>query len=104
MKNCRFCAKPLNEPFFPLRVFLCEKCFLVQLADVNTSEHIFSEDYAYFSSFSSSWLKHSKDYTSLMMKRFKFGPSSFVIEIASNDGDLLQYFKEKNIPVLGIEP
>jgi len=128
VKPCRFCGNALGEPFldlgktplansylkkedlsrhepvFPLRVFLCEKCFLVQLADVNTSEHIFSDEYAYFSSFSSSWLKHAKDYTDLMVKRFKFDPSSFVIEIASNDGYLLQYFKEKNIPVLGIEP
>ncbi len=128
MKSCRFCGNTLGEPFldlgktplansylkkenlsrnepvFPLRVFLCEKCFLVQLADVNTSEHIFSDEYAYFSSFSSSWLKHAKDYTDLMVKRFGFSPSSFVIEIASNDGYLLQYFKEKNIPVLGIEP
>ncbi len=93
-----------HEPFFPLRVFLCRKCFLVQLADVNTSEHIFSDEYAYFSSFSTSWLKHAKDYTDLMTQRFGLNASSFVIEIASNDGYLLQYFKEKKIPVLGIEP
>lgn len=128
IKLCRFCSEKLSEPFldlgktplansyvkmenasmpepsFPLRVFLCEKCFLVQLADVNTSDHIFSEEYAYFSSFSTSWLKHAKDYTHLMVDRFGFDSSSLVVEVASNDGYLLQYFKEKNIPVLGIEP
>lgn len=127
-KACRFCGSILGEPFldlgkmplanaylrsqdmakkeasFPLRVFLCEKCFLVQLADVNTSDQIFNNEYAYFSSFSTSWLKHAEDYTDLMVKRFGFNRSSLVIEIASNDGYLLQYFKEKNIPVLGIEP
>ncbi|OGW68926.1 MAG: hypothetical protein A2036_03335 [Omnitrophica bacterium GWA2_50_21] len=95
---------PKQEPMFPLRVFLCKKCFLVQLADVNTSDQIFNNEYAYFSSYSSSWLKHAKDYTDLMVKRFGLNSSSLVIEIASNDGYLLQYFKEENIPVLGIEP
>ena len=127
-KLCRFCQNELSAPFldlgsmplansylktdqmkkeepsFPLRVFLCEKCFLVQLADVNTSDQIFNNEYAYFSSYSSSWLKHAKDYTDLMVKRFALNSSNLVIEIASNDGYLLQYFKEKNIPVLGIEP
>jgi SAM-dependent methyltransferase len=91
------------EPFYSLHVLICEKCFLVQLPVVQTSEHIFS-DYAYFSSYSESWLKHAKEYTSSMVERFGFDSTSQVIEIASNDGYLLQYFKEKGIPVLGIEP
>ena len=91
------------EPFYPLRVFICETCFLVQLPEVQSTEAIFG-DYAYFSSFSESWLRHAKEYTDLMVSRFGYGPNSRVIEIASNDGYLLQYFKEKGIPVLGIEP
>lgn len=91
------------EPFFPLHVYVCEACYLVQLPEAQSPEEIFS-DYAYFSSFSDSWLRHAKDYTSLMIDRFGFDSQSQVIEIASNDGYLLQYFKEKDIPVLGIEP
>jgi 2-polyprenyl-3-methyl-5-hydroxy-6-metoxy-1,4-benzoquinol methylase len=91
------------EPFYPLRVYVCEQCYLVQLPVFQSSEEIFS-DYAYFSSFSDSWLQHAKAYTDLMIDRFGFGNESQVIEIASNDGYLLQYFKEKGIPVLGIEP
>jgi 2-polyprenyl-3-methyl-5-hydroxy-6-metoxy-1,4-benzoquinol methylase len=91
------------EPFYPLRVYVCEQCYLVQLPVFQSSEEIFS-DYAYFSSFSDSWLQHAKAYTDLMIDRFGFGTESQVIEIASNDGYLLQYFKEKGIPVLGIEP
>lgn len=91
------------EPFFPLHVYVCEACYLVQLPEVQSPEVIFS-DYAYFSSYSESWLKHAKDYTSLMIDRFGFDSRSQVIEIASNDGYLLQYFKEKDVPVLGIEP
>jgi len=91
------------EPFYPLHAYVCDNCYLVQLPVHQSSEDIFSE-YAYFSSFSDSWLKHSKDYTNLMIQRFGFDSSSKVVEIASNDGYLLQYFKEKSIPVLGIEP
>ena len=91
------------EPFYPLHAYVCQFCFLVQLKEFESPEHIFS-DYAYFSSFSDSWLRHAKAYTDLMVERFGFGSENQVIEIASNDGYLLQYFKEKSIPVLGIEP
>ncbi len=91
------------EPFYPLTVYICDSCFLVQLPEFQSPENIFS-DYAYFSSYSESWLKHAETYTDLMMDRFAFNSNSHVIEIASNDGYLLQYFKEKGIPVLGIEP
>ena len=125
--NCRFCAAPLSvnlvdlgmsplcesylaadqvnamEPFYPLHVFVCGQCFLAQLEEYVQPEHIFSE-YAYFSSYSDSWLRHSKKYTDLMTQRFGLGANSLVTELASNDGYLLQYFVEKRIPVLGIEP
>ena len=91
------------EPFYPLHVQVCAKCFLVQLEAYVTPEHIFS-DYAYFSSYSDSWLAHAKNYTDLMVERFGIGAKSFVVELASNDGYLLQYFVEKKVPVLGIEP
>lgn len=91
------------EPFYPLHVYVCEACRLVQLPVFEGPEDIFG-DYAYFSSFSDSWLKHAKDYTDLMIERFGFDSNSQIVEIASNDGYLLQYFKEKDIPVLGIEP
>ncbi|MEO5592087.1 MAG: class I SAM-dependent methyltransferase [Chitinophagaceae bacterium] len=96
----------LNEPetFYPLKVYTCDNCFLVQVDEYKKSDAIFSSDYVYFSSYSTSWLKHAKAYTDLMTKRFGYNNKSLVIEIASNDGYLLQYFKEKNIPVLGIEP
>lgn len=99
-------AEQLNEPevFFPLRVFVCEKCFLVQIDEYKKAGEIFDENYAYFSSFSKSWLAHSKKYVEMMTERFGFNEASQVIEIASNDGYLLQYFAEKNIKVLGIEP
>jgi len=93
----------MMEPFYPLHSYVCEKCYLVQLPQSQSSEHIFS-DYAYFSSYSESWLKHAKDYSDLMIKLFGFDSSNQVLEIASNDGYLLQYFKGKGIPVLGIEP
>ena len=91
------------EPFFPLHAQVCSKCFLVQLEAYVTPEHIFT-DYAYFSSYSDSWLAHAKRYTDLMVERLGVGQNSFVVELASNDGYLLQYFVEKKIPVLGIEP
>jgi 2-polyprenyl-3-methyl-5-hydroxy-6-metoxy-1,4-benzoquinol methylase len=126
--NCRFCQNPLsrvfidlvncppsnsylteeklNEPevFYPLRVFVCEKCFLVQVDEYKKASEIFDENYAYFSSFSKSWLEHSKNYVEMMCARFGFDQSSQIVEIASNDGYLLQYFQQKGIPVLGIEP
>ena len=126
--NCRFCqntlstefidlvnslasnsfltTEQLNEPetFYPLKVFVCDACFLVQVDEYKKSDAIFNGDYAYFSSYSTSWLAHAERYTDLMIARFGFNQTSQVIEIASNDGYLLQYFKEQNIPVLGVEP
>jgi SAM-dependent methyltransferase len=94
----------LSETYFPLKVFVCDKCWLVQVDEIEKAENIFNEEYTYFSSFSESWLAHAKDYVDYMMSNFKFNLDSLVVEVASNDGYLLQYFKEKNIPVLGIEP
>ena len=91
------------EPFYPLRALVCGECFLVQLEEFQTPERIFS-DYAYFSSYSSSWLDHSRRYSEQMIARLGLGDSSHVVEIASNDGYLLQFFHERQIPVLGIEP
>jgi 2-polyprenyl-3-methyl-5-hydroxy-6-metoxy-1,4-benzoquinol methylase len=127
--DCRFCSNPLKytfadlgmspiandylsriqleraEKFYPLHTYVCEKCLLVQLEEFESPHHIFGDgDYAYFSSYSESWLRHAKDYTDLMVQKFGFNSSTQVIEIASNDGYLLQYFCEKGIPVLGIEP
>lgn len=104
---CQSQVSPENfnkgEAFYPLHAYVCAKCFLVQVPEVVSPEDIFSE-YAYFSSFSDSWLRHAKAYADLMQERFGIGPKSRVIEIASNDGYLLQWFKEKGVPVLGIEP
>ena len=126
--NCRFCntalehvfidlvnspasnsfltKEQLNEPetFFPLKVFTCHQCFLVQVDEYKKSGDIFDSNYVYFSSFSTSWLEHARSYTEMIAKRFGLNERSQVIEIASNDGYLLQYFVKKNIPVLGIEP
>lgn len=98
-------ADQLNsmEPFYPLHVYVCEHCFLVQLQEYVAPDHIFQE-YAYFSSYSESWLQHARIYTDMMVERFKLHGGSQVIEIASNDGYLLQYFVARGIPVLGIEP
>ncbi|MHB8472056.1 MAG: methyltransferase domain-containing protein [Gammaproteobacteria bacterium] len=125
--RCRFCASPLHvtfcdlgmsplsnayleqsqlgnmEPFYPLHAYVCEQCLLVQLEEFESPEQIFG-DYAYFSSYSDSWLDHARNYVEQMIPRFGLDPSSHVVEIASNDGYLLQYFKEQSIPVLGIEP
>ena len=127
MSKCRYCGNELElsfvdlgmsplsnsyippenlqnmEPFYPLHAFLCEQCFLVQLSEFESPENIFS-DYAYFSSYSQSWLEHAKDYADRMTERFGFDASSNIVEVASNDGYLLQYFNNKGIPVLGIEP
>ena len=125
--NCRFCGAELtqvfvdlgmsplansflnsdilnqSEPFYPLRTLVCSGCFLVQLEEFESPENIFTS-YAYFSSYSESWLKHAEDYVNMMISRFEFDNNSQIIEIASNDGYLLQYFKKKRIPILGIEP
>jgi SAM-dependent methyltransferase len=91
------------EPFYPLHVYVCESCYLAQLEEYVTPEEIFNE-YAYFSSYADSWLQHAKNYTDLMIERFGMNQASLVVELASNDGYLLQNFVQKNIPVLGIEP
>jgi hypothetical protein len=92
-----------NEKTYPLCTFLCENCFLVQLEELETPKNIFSE-YAYFSSFSTSWLRHAKEYVDKIIPKLSINKKSLVIEIASNDGYLLQNFTAKNIPVIGIEP
>src|ERR1700739_2794434 len=91
------------EPFYPLHVYVCGKCFLVQLQELVAPENIFS-DYLYFASYSDSWLAHARAYTDLMVQRFGLNEKSLVVVIDSNDGYLLQYFVEKKIPVLGVEP
>ena len=126
-RQCRFCGSSLQrtfvdlglsplcetypaasdfqrgEHYYPLHVYVCENCFLVQLEEYESAENIFS-DYAYFSSFSDSWLKHSETYCNKMKSRFGLNEQSFVVEVASNDGYLLQYFVRQGVPVLGIEP
>jgi 2-polyprenyl-3-methyl-5-hydroxy-6-metoxy-1,4-benzoquinol methylase len=104
--NSFLTAEELNEPeiFYPLKVYTCHKCFLVQIDEYKKSDKIFDSGYVYFSSYSKSWLKHANEYTEMMTRRFNLTKNSRVVEIASNDGYLLQYFKEKGIPVLGIEP
>jgi 2-polyprenyl-3-methyl-5-hydroxy-6-metoxy-1,4-benzoquinol methylase len=98
-------AAQLNqmEPFYPLHVYVCENCLLVQLKECVSPENIFTE-YAYFSSYSDTWLQHARAYTDMIVERFNIGAQSQVVELASNDGYLLQYFMERGIPVLGIEP
>lgn len=98
-------ADQLNrmEAFYPLHVHVCERCFLVQLEEYISPEQIFTE-YAYFSSYSDSWLAHAKTYTERMIDRFQLGPDHQVVELASNDGYLLQYFAQRGVPVLGVEP
>lgn len=126
--NCRFCNNPLtfefvdlgssppsnsfllpsrlNQPetFYPLKLYVCEKCFLVQIDEYKKHAEIFDNEYAYFSSYSTSWLKHSEDYVEMITHKLALNKSTQVVEIASNDGYLLQYFKQKNIPCIGIEP
>ncbi|GET37295.1 class I SAM-dependent methyltransferase [Microseira wollei] len=125
--NCRFCGTQLRhtfvdlgmsppcesyrtleqlnemEPFYPLHVHVCDHCFLVQLQEYISPEDIFSE-YAYFSSYSDTWLQHAKNYVDMAVDRFQLNQQSQVVEIASNDGYLLQYFVAKGIPAIGIEP
>lgn len=126
--KCRHCAVPLGltfvdlgsappsnayltkqslrspEKWFPLRVLVCEHCWLVQTEDYAGAEELFDADYAYFSSYSSSWLQHAQNYVNDMVARFSLGASAHVIEVAANDGYLLQYVKAAGIPCLGIEP
>ena len=126
--KCRFCSKSIDTVFidlgntavsnafltqeavnakeniYPLKVMVCDNCFLVQVDEFQRKEEIFSSDYVYFSSISDYWLQHSKKYVEKVIPEFKLNSASLVVEIASNDGYLLQYFKERNIPVLGIEP
>ena len=91
------------EPFYPLHVYVCEECFLVQLEEFVSPEEIFTE-YAYFSSYADSWVEHMRRYSELISDRLGLGKESLVVEVASNDGYLLQHFVKKQIPVLGIEP
>jgi SAM-dependent methyltransferase len=91
------------EPFYPLHVYVCNECFLVQLEEFVPAEEIFTE-YAYFSSYSDSWLSHARAYVDMVTDRFGLSVKDFVVELASNDGYLLQYFVKKGIPVLGVEP
>ena len=124
---CRFCSSPLRhtvvdlgmsplcesyisadqlnqmEPFYPLHVYVCDKCYLVQVQEYVSGEEIFS-DYAYFSSYSDTWLAHAERYTDEMIGRWRLDSKSRVVEVASNDGYLLQYFVARDIPCLGIEP
>src|SRR5262245_38996634 len=126
--GCRFCATPLRhvfvdlgmsplcqrhvrpselgqlERFYPLLAFVCERCFLVQLEEIVAPDEIFDAEYAYFSSYSDSWLDHARRYSEAMCERFQLGAASHIVEIASNDGYLLQWFKHKGLRVLGIEP
>lgn len=125
---CRLCASPLErvfvdlgmsplsnafvreehllrvEAFYPLRVFVCQRCGLVQLPAAERAENIFKGDYVYFSGYSESWLRHCEAYAKAMIERFALGPGSFVVEVASNDGYLLQHFVRAGVPVLGVEP
>ena len=124
---CRFCGTPLEnrvvdlgmsplcesflpedridtmEPFYPLHAWVCHECYLVQINDYVTADHIFDE-YAYFSSFSTTWLEHAETYVGAMTEQLGLDGDSFVVELASNDGYLLQYFVDREIPCLGIEP
>lgn len=124
---CRFCHHPLThrfadlgmsplansyvrpealkakEAYYPLHAFVCDRCFLVQLEAFEPPETIFG-DYAYFSSYSDSWLNHARQYVEMMIPRFGYDAQSQIVEIASNDGYLLQYFSKRGIPALGIEP
>lgn len=126
--GCRFCQKPLKhsvvdlgksplcesfltreqlfdaEPFYPLHAFVCDECFLVQVEEYVSGEEIFGGEYAYFSSYSDSWLAHAKLFAEQITERLKLDENSQVVELASNDGYLLKNFVEKGIPVLGVEP
>jgi hypothetical protein len=104
--NSFLTPEQLNEPetFYPLKVYTCHQCFLVQVDEYKKSDAIFDSNYVYFSSYSTSWLQHASNYADKMTERFGYNQESQVIEIASNDGYLLQYFLQKGIKVMGIEP
>ncbi len=104
--NSFLTAEQLSQPeiYYPLKLYVSERSFLVQIDEYKKANDIFTQEYVYFSSYSTSWLAHSKRYTELMIARFGLDQHSQVIEIASNDGYLLQYFHQRGIPVLGIEP
>jgi len=126
--NCRHCNTPLEhvfldlgfappsnaylvkadlqapEQYFPLKLFVCDKCWLVQTEDYARSEELFTKDYAYFSSTSTTWLAHAKSYVDMITTRLGLGAQSFVIEVASNDGYLLKNFVASGVPCLGVEP
>lgn len=126
--NCRHCSAPLEhvfldlgfappsnaylsaadlqapEQYFPLKLFVCNKCWLVQTEDYSRSDELFTKDYAYFSSVSTTWLAHARSYVEMITARLGLGPGSFVIEVASNDGYLLKNFVAKGVPCMGVEP
>lgn len=104
--NSYLTEEQLNEPeiFYPLRVMVCENCWLVQVDEYKRCDEIFCDDYAYFSSYSKSWVKHAENYFDMICKRLSLNISSHVMEIASNDGYLLQFFVKKGIPCFGVEP
>jgi 2-polyprenyl-3-methyl-5-hydroxy-6-metoxy-1,4-benzoquinol methylase len=126
--NCRFCKKTLSikfvdlvncppsnaflsaaqlndtEYYYPLSIYVCDNCYLVQVDEYKKAKEIFNSEYVYFSSYSKTWVEHARQYVESMIQRFGYNEKSFVIEIASNDGYLLQHFKNKGVPVLGIEP
>lgn len=126
--KCRHCGSPLNLPlvdlgsappsnayltelamhapekWFPLRVLVCDRCWLAQTEDFSQANELFDAEYAYFSGFSSSWLKHCEAYVAAMVQRFSLGAESHVVEVAANDGYLLQYVQARNIPCTGVEP
>ena len=127
-RKCRFCGNSLRvsvadlgmspvsnnnikperltamEPFYPLHAYVCEACWLVQLGQFQAADEIFNDEYAYFSSYSKSWLEHARQYSLKVIERFGFDQDSLVVEIASNDGYLLRNFNEKGIRILGVEP
>ncbi|MEP5376634.1 MAG: methyltransferase domain-containing protein, partial [Hyphomicrobiales bacterium] len=104
--NAYLTTKTLKQPekWFPLRVLVCNNCWLVQTEDFAAFNEMFDSEYAYFSSFSTSWLKHAELYTKRMIERFDLGKGSHVVEVAANDGYLLQYFDSACVPCLGVEP
>ena len=93
-----------SEVYFPLKLYVCEHCWLVQTEDYAEAHQLFDDEYAYFSSVSSSWVEHSKQYSKMITEKLLLNENSFVVEIASNDGYLLKNFLQSNIPCLGIEP
>lgn len=124
--RCRICYKKIEKPFlslgnmplsnslvidplireqyYPLDIYLCPECHMIQTPEFELAKNIFSSDYPYFSSYSETWLEHCRNYVDMIMEKYKYNKDSLIIEIGSNDGYLLQYFKEYNVSILGIEP